>query len=161
MILSYIVSTQAVMVIVMQDHAGNNRQQESDCCRFLTRISIAAGITANGPTFSLFSETGLKNRQGADMANKTDAEQLPVQINTTDEVSRGRYSNLLLVSHGPDEFILDWLLNSPNGPHLLSRIIISPGNAKRVIEALKANVEKYEQMFGAINLVELPEQNIH
>ena len=95
------------------------------------------------------------------MANKTDAEQLPVQINTTDEVSRGRYSNLLLVSHGPDEFILDWLLNSPNGPHLLSRIIISPGNAKRVIEALKANVEKYEQMFGAINLVELPEQNIH
>ena len=95
------------------------------------------------------------------MANKTEAEQLPVQINTIDEVSRGRYSNLLLVSHGPDEFILDWLLNSPNGPHLLSRIIISPGNAKRVIEALKANVEKYEQMFGAINLVELPEQNIH
>jgi hypothetical protein len=95
------------------------------------------------------------------MANKTEAEQLPVQINTIDEVSRGRYSNLLLVSHSPDEFILDWILNSPNGPHLLSRIIISPGNAKRVIEALKANVEKYEQMFGAINLVELPEQNIH
>jgi hypothetical protein len=95
------------------------------------------------------------------MVNKTEAEQLPVQINTTDEVSRGRYSNLLLVSHGPDEFILDWLLNSPNGPHLLSRIIISPGNAKRVIEALKANVEKYEQMFGAINLLEVPEKNIH
>ena len=95
------------------------------------------------------------------MANKTEAEQLPLQINTIDEVSRGRYSNLLLVSHSADEFILDWLLNSPNGPHLLSRIIISPGNAKRVIEALKANVEKYEQMFGVINLVELPEQNIH
>jgi hypothetical protein len=84
-----------------------------------------------------------------------------IQINTTDEISRGRYSNLMLVSHSPDEFILDWLLNSPNGPHLVSRIILSPGNVKRAIEALTINLKQYEDKFGAVKLIEPGDQNVH
>jgi hypothetical protein len=84
-----------------------------------------------------------------------------IQINTTDEISRGRYSNLMLVSHSPEEFILDWLLNSPNGPHLVSRIILSPGNVKRAIEALTINLKQYEDKFGAVKLVEPGDQNVH
>jgi hypothetical protein len=84
-----------------------------------------------------------------------------IQINTTDEISRGRYSNLMLVSHSPEEFILDWLLNSPNGPHLVSRIILSPGNVKRAIEALTINLKQYEDKFGAVKLIEPGDQNVH
>lgn len=95
------------------------------------------------------------------MSNKPEQEQPPIQINTSDEISRGRYSNTLLVSHSPDEFILDWLLHSPNGPHLVSRIIMTPGNLKRVAEALRINIEQYEEKFGAINIVEPVAQKFH
>jgi hypothetical protein len=73
-----------------------------------------------------------------------------IQINTGDEMSRGRYSNSMMVSHSVDEFILDWLLNSPNGTHLLSRIIVSPAHVKRIINALKENLDNYEKHFGSI-----------
>ena len=77
------------------------------------------------------------------------------QINTGDEMSRGRYSNSMVVSHGPDEFILDWLLNSPNGAHLVSRIIVSPSHIKRIIDTLKENLDNYEKQFGGIREISL------
>jgi hypothetical protein len=79
-----------------------------------------------------------------------------VQINTGDEVSRGRYSNSMVVSHGEEEFIIDWLLQSPNGMHLVSRIIVTPGHMKRIIAALQENVDRYEQSFcGAETTAEI------
>ena len=60
------------------------------------------------------------------MENKINEPQ-PMQINTSDEISRGRYSNSMLVAHRPEEFIMDWLLQSPNGAHLVSRIIVTRG----------------------------------
>ncbi len=99
---------------------------------------------------------------GNNMPNKPEQEQpQQLQINTVDEISRGRYSNSLLVSHSPEEFILDWLLNSPNGPHLVSRVIMTPGNVKRVFEALKVNIAQYEEIFGAINVIEPVTQKFH
>jgi len=96
------------------------------------------------------------------MADKSDPQKTQqLQINTTDEMSRGRYSNLMLVSHSPEEFMLDWLLNSPNGPHLVSRIILSPSNVKRTIEALTINLKQYEDKFGAVKLIEPGDQNVH
>jgi hypothetical protein len=83
-------------------------------------------------------------------------EQPPVQINTGDEISRGRYSNTLLVAHGPEEFIMDWLLQSPNGPHLISRIIVTPAHMKRIVKALQENLENYERSFGEIRVFEPP-----
>lgn len=79
-----------------------------------------------------------------------------IQINTSDEMSRGRYSNSMLVAHGAEEFIMDWLLQSPNGPHLQSRIIVTPGHMKRIVKALQENLEQYERNFGEIGIVEPP-----
>ena len=70
-----------------------------------------------------------------------------MEVNTGDEISRGRYSNYLIVSHSPDEFVLDWLLTSPNGNHLVSRLVLSPSNVKRAIEALTTNLKQYEERF--------------
>ena len=84
-----------------------------------------------------------------------------VQINTSDEMSRGRYSNNMLVTHSPEEFVIDWLLNSPGGTHLVSRIVISPGHMKRIVSALEGNLKKYESSFGEIKSVKSSEQKFH
>lgn len=91
---------------------------------------------------------------------KTDNMQ-QIQVTTTDEVSRGRYSNGMLVSHGTDEFILDWLLNSPNGSHLVSRIIVSPAHLKSIISALRENLDNYEKQFGSIREINGGDAKFH
>ncbi|OPY67733.1 MAG: hypothetical protein A4E57_02126 [Syntrophorhabdaceae bacterium PtaU1.Bin034] len=93
------------------------------------------------------------------MATETNGSQA-VQINTGDELSRGRYSNSMLVSHGPEEFIMDWLLQSPNGVHLVSRIIVTPGHMKRIVAALQDNLNKHEEAFGSIVIPEPPSSAI-
>jgi hypothetical protein len=85
----------------------------------------------------------------------------PMQITTGDEMSRGRFSNSMLITHSPEEFMIDWLLNSPNGTHLVSRIIVTPGHAKRIVSALNDNIKKYEQKFGAVKAIEPSEQKFH
>jgi hypothetical protein len=97
-----------------------------------------------------------------DMANQP-AEQQPqqIQVNTADELSRGRYSNNILIAHNQEEFILDWMLNSPNGTHLVSRLIVAPGHMKRVVAVLADNLRRYEQTFGPIMTPEPGDQKFH
>ena len=84
-----------------------------------------------------------------------------IQIITGDETARGRYSNNMAVSHSAEEFIIEWLLNSPSGTHLVSRIIVSPGHMKRIIEAFSGNLRKYESQFGSVTAVESKDQAFH
>lgn len=84
-----------------------------------------------------------------------------IQIVTGDELSRGRYSNSMMVTHSPEEFMIEWLLNSPSGTHLVSRIIVSPGHMRRIVGALSDNLRKYEARFGAVKAVEAEDQGFH
>ncbi len=84
-----------------------------------------------------------------------------IQIMTGDDLSRGRYSNSMMVSHSADEFMIDWLLNSPNGAHLLSRIIVSPAHVKRIISALQENLDGYEKQFGPVREIHAGEPKFH
>jgi hypothetical protein len=84
-----------------------------------------------------------------------------IQISASDETHRGRYSNNMYVAHSPEEFMIDWLLNSPSGTHLVSRIIVTPGHMKRIIAALTDNLNKYEQKFGQIRTTEESDQRFH
>ncbi len=85
----------------------------------------------------------------------------PIQIITGDEMARGRYSTNMAVSHSPEEFIIEWLLNSPSGTHLVSRIVVSPGHMRRVIDALSDNMRKYEAKFGPVRVVVPEDQSFH
>jgi len=96
------------------------------------------------------------------MANEKPPEgtkQIPIV--TGDEMTRGRYSNNMLVTHSPEEFIIDWLLNSPSGTHMVSRIIVSPGHVKRIIDAFTENMRKYESKFGSVKVIEAKDQSFH
>ncbi len=84
-----------------------------------------------------------------------------IQIKANEETSQGRYSNSMFIAHGPEEFIIDWLLNSPTGAHLVSRIIVTPGHVKRIIAALSDNLKKYEEMFGEVKLAGPAEEQFH
>lgn len=84
-----------------------------------------------------------------------------IQIVTGDEMSRGRYSNNMVVVHSPEEFIIDWLLNSHGGAHLVSRIIISPGHMKRIIGALTENLRRYEKTHGTTREIDSKDQVFH
>ena len=84
-----------------------------------------------------------------------------IQIKANEEMSQGRYSNSMFIAHGPEEFIIDWLLNSPTGAHLVSRIIVTPGHIKRIISALSDNLKRYEEKFGEIKLAEPADHKFH
>jgi hypothetical protein len=84
-----------------------------------------------------------------------------IQVTTGDEMSRGHFSNNLLMAHSAEEFILDWILNSPTGMHLVSRIIVTPGHMKRIVGALTENLRRYETEFGPISASEAPDQKFH
>ncbi len=95
----------------------------------------------------------------ADNSGRSDAPQ--VQINASDEVARGRYSNNMLVTHTREEFILDFLLTAPNGTQLVSRVMVSPGHMKRVLSALADNMQKYEANFGEVVAPEVGHPQFH
>lgn len=81
-----------------------------------------------------------------------DQKQQELKIELTPDVATGQYSNLAILSHSPQEFFLDFVTMAPNMPQakVVSRIIMSPENAKNLLMALRDNVAKYEKTFGEI-----------
>jgi hypothetical protein len=73
-----------------------------------------------------------------------------VNIKIDDEELKGRYSNLLRISHSREEFILDFINLIPPQGIVTSRIVTSPGHLKRIVRALSANLDRYEQAYGTI-----------
>ena len=83
-----------------------------------------------------------------------------LQIKARDEDVKGVYSNLMQIVHTKEEFVFDFFLNAPPQGILASRVILSPGHAKRIAAALAENIKKYEEKFGSITGSELPEEKI-
>ena len=75
-----------------------------------------------------------------------------IQIEVPQEEMQGRYANLAVITHGPNEFFLDMIMLAPNTPkaRVQSRIIMTPENAKQLLAALSQNVQKYGSQFGEI-----------
>lgn len=81
-----------------------------------------------------------------------------IQIELSEEIAQGTYSNLAIISHSSSEFVVDFIRVVPGVPKakVKSRIILTPEHAKRLLFALKENVEKFERMNGAIKLENEP-----
>ncbi|HEX9636618.1 MAG TPA: DUF3467 domain-containing protein [Acidobacteriota bacterium] len=67
-------------------------------------------------------------------------------------VQEGAYSNFAKIGHTADEVTIDFLYINFDPPfgRLRSRIILSPGHAKRLLAALNDNLQRYESSFGPI-----------
>ena len=76
-----------------------------------------------------------------------------INIELTEDIALGVYSNLAIITHSPAEMVCDFIQVMPGMPKgkVRSRVIMTPQNAKRFMKALIENVQKYEQNFGHID----------
>lgn len=79
-----------------------------------------------------------------------------IDIELSEDVADGTYSNLAIISHSNSEFVLDFIRMLPGIPKakVKSRILLSPQHAKRLQLALSENITKFEKVFGEIELHE-------
>ena len=78
-----------------------------------------------------------------------------MNVKIADEELKGRYANLVRITHTREEFILDFINMVPPQGAVTARVITSPGHLKRLIGALQGNLKLYEKSFGSIE--EAPE----
>ncbi|MCS7297413.1 MAG: DUF3467 domain-containing protein [Bacteroidia bacterium] len=88
------------------------------------------------------------------MKTEADSEGNVLNVELSDDVASGIYSNLAIISHTPSEFVIDFLQVLPGLPkaRVRSRIILSPYHYKRLLLAMQDNMAKYESRFGEISV---------
>jgi hypothetical protein len=73
-----------------------------------------------------------------------------LDVKIADDEMKGRYANLLRVTHTREEFILDFIQMAPPQGIVSARVVTSPAHLKRIVRALAANLARYEEAFGAV-----------
>ncbi|MFZ1658191.1 MAG: DUF3467 domain-containing protein [Flavobacteriales bacterium] len=93
----------------------------------------------------------------ADEKDQARPNQLNIEI--SEEVADGIYSNLAIITHSNSEFVLDFVRVMPGVPKakVKARMLLTPQHAKRLMRALADNVQKFEAAHGAIRESEMPE----
>jgi hypothetical protein len=85
------------------------------------------------------------------MADEKQGNKLNIEI--PEDIAEGTYSNLAIISHSNSEFVVDFVRLVPNVPNakVKSRVILTPVHAKKLLQALTDNVNKFEAQFGEID----------
>ena len=80
-------------------------------------------------------------------------EENQMNIELSEEIALGIYSNLAIITHSPAEVVCDFVQIMPGMPKgkVRSLVLMTPQNAKRFLHALTENIQKFEQSFGEIN----------
>jgi hypothetical protein len=85
-------------------------------------------------------------------------QQQPTQLNIeiSEEIAEGNYSNLAIITHSHAEFVIDFVNVMPGTPKskVKSRVILTPQHAKRFMKALTEYVNRFEQLNGKIQDLE-------
>lgn len=84
------------------------------------------------------------------MENKNTNQQINIEL--SEEVAEGTYSNLAIITHSPSEFVIDFIRVMPGMPKapVKSRIILTPEHAHRLMHALEDNIDRFESVHGPI-----------
>ncbi len=87
------------------------------------------------------------------MSQPAGTQQINVELG--EKEAEGIYSNFVLISHSPAEFVLDFTRMLPGVPKtkVYARIIMTPQHAKSLSKALNENIEKFEKEFGEIKII--------
>lgn len=93
------------------------------------------------------------------MQNEPENNQLNIEL--TEDIAEGIYSNLAVITHSASEFVIDFITVMPGVPkaRVKSRIVLTPQHAKRLMKALKENVTRFESLNGQIADAEFPGGN--
>ncbi len=81
-----------------------------------------------------------------------------INIELGEEVAAGIYSNLAIITHSNTEFVVDFVRLMPGVPKakVKARVILTPQHAKRLMNALKENIAKFESVHGPIKEIKGP-----
>ena len=92
-----------------------------------------------------------KFKKQTNMANQKENQ---LQLDLSPEIARGVYSNFAIISHSHAEFVMDLSASLPglDKAQVVSRVILAPEHAKRLMLALQDNVMRYEKEYGQISL---------
>lgn len=90
--------------------------------------------------------------------NPPNPEGQEISIELTEDVAEGVYSNLAIITHSHTEFVVDFVRVMPGVPKakVKSRVILTPEHAKRLLNALQDNVNRFEAQNGKIDSREMP-----
>lgn len=79
-----------------------------------------------------------------------------INVEISEEMAEGVYSNLAMIAHSNSEFILDFIRLMPGVPKakVKARVILTPEHAKRLLHALKDNIRRFEDIHGPIKQTE-------
>lgn len=90
------------------------------------------------------------------MENENNDNQINIEL--SEEIAEGIFSNLAIITHSNTEFVLDFIRVMPGIPKakVKSRIILTPEHAKRLMSAMQDNIEKFESINGRIKTQEEP-----
>jgi hypothetical protein len=85
-------------------------------------------------------------------SNETRPNNNQLNIELTEDVADGIYSNLAIINHSSSEFVVDFVRVMPGLPKakVKSRILLTPQHTKRLMRALSDNIAKYESVHGEI-----------
>jgi hypothetical protein len=92
-----------------------------------------------------------------------DQQQNQLNIEISEEMAEGQYANLAIITHSHAEFVLDFVNVMPGTPksRVKSRIILTPQHAKRLMNAMRDNIEKFEAAHGTIKDLEEIQMPLH
>jgi hypothetical protein len=93
----------------------------------------------------------------------SDEPQQKLQVQIDDDIAQGIYSNLVLLNHTENEFVLDFAFIQPSSGRakVRARVISSPRHTKRLLVALQKNIERYEERYGTIEAGSDDEPMLH
>lgn len=74
-----------------------------------------------------------------------------IKVRMSETVGAGVYANSLMVQHTREEFILDFAMIVGDAGTVVTRVVTSPGHAKRIVKALQENLAKYEGSHGRVD----------
>jgi hypothetical protein len=94
----------------------------------------------------------------AELEPPQDPQEMNIEID--EETAEGTYSNLVMVSHTPEEFVIDFIRMVPGvaKANVKHRILVTPSHAKRILGALQENVDRYENAHGEIDPPNRPDR---
>lgn len=75
-----------------------------------------------------------------------------MKIELSPDIASGHYSNLAVINSSPSEFIIDFISAVPAiaQAKVQTRVIMTPDNAKNLLNLLADTVRRYESTFGEI-----------
>ena len=74
----------------------------------------------------------------------------PVSARVPERLTRGILSTGVLVLDGPNEFVLDFMQALTRPFAVASRVVLTPAVMEQFVAAVRDNIARYEQRFGAI-----------